>query len=138
MLGEIESSLYRNKTQKDIEISLKPLFDKCMPMNSNSAGKAYNLDAERKKDHYSHFILRLAFCRSYVSCSWNFRETNCCREDLRRRFVRAETMLFRIRYGQDDARERQQFIETLNLDWETVSQSCESRLIECRLMILKN
>jgi DNA primase large subunit len=53
------------------------------------------------------------------------------REDLRRRFVRSETMLFRsgpvsafllyrIRYAQDDARERQQFIESLNVDWETV------------------
>jgi DNA primase large subunit len=47
-------------------------------------------------------------------------------------------MLFRIRYGQDDARERQQFIETLNLDWETVSKAYECLLIECRLMMLKN
>lgn len=61
------------------------------------------------------------------------------REELRRRFVRAETMLFRlvagsflnffpfndsryrIRYAQDDARERQQFIESLNVDWEMVT-----------------
>jgi DNA primase large subunit len=67
VLGEIESSLYRNKTQKDMEVSLKQLFDKHMPLNSNTAhaGRRAQLDEERKKDHYSHFILRLAFCRSY-------------------------------------------------------------------------
>ena len=68
VLGEIESSLYRNKTQKEMELSLKPLFEKYMPLNSNTARatREVQLDYERKKDHYSHFILRLAFCRSYV------------------------------------------------------------------------
>lgn len=66
VLGEIESSLYRNKTQKDMEVSLKPLFEKYLPLNSNTAqaARSVQLDYERKKDHYSHFILRLAFCRS--------------------------------------------------------------------------
>jgi DNA primase large subunit len=69
VLGEVESSLYRNKTQKDMEVSLKPLFEKHMPLNSNTAhaaARGAQLDYERKKDHYSHFILRLAFCRSYM------------------------------------------------------------------------
>ena len=30
-------------------------------------------------------------------------------------------MLFRIRFQADDARERQTFVESLNLDWDTVS-----------------
>ena len=65
-LGEIESSLYRNKTQKEMEVTLKPLFDKYMPLNSNTAhaARSVQLEYERRKDHYSHFILRLAFCRS--------------------------------------------------------------------------
>jgi DNA primase large subunit len=69
VLGEIESSLYRNKSQKDMEVSLKQLFEKYLPLNSNTAHgtRGAQLDMERKKDHYSHFILRLAFCRSYVS-----------------------------------------------------------------------
>ena len=68
VLGEIESSLYRNKTQKEMELGLKLLFEKYMPLNSNTAQgtRGAQLHYERKKDHYSHFILRLAFCRSYV------------------------------------------------------------------------
>jgi DNA primase large subunit len=50
-----------------MEIGLKQLLEKYLPLNSNSAaqsGRGLNLENERKKDHYSHFILRLAFCRS--------------------------------------------------------------------------
>jgi len=50
-----------------METSLKQLLDRLLPLNSNTAvqsGRAIQLEQERKKDHYSHFILRLAFCRS--------------------------------------------------------------------------
>lgn len=62
---------------------------------------------ERQKDHYSHFILRLAFSST---------------EDLRRRFARIESALFKLRFQNDDARERQTFVESLQLDWEVVSE----------------
>jgi DNA primase large subunit len=73
VLGEIESSIYRNKTQKEMETGLKQLFEKYTPLSSNTAAhasRAAQLNDERKKDHYSHFILRLAFCRScgFYSC----------------------------------------------------------------------
>lgn len=70
---------------------------------------------ERQKDHYSHFILRLAFSAT---------------EDLRRRFARAETMLFRFRFQNDDSRERRAFVESLNLDWESVSDEERHELTE--------
>lgn len=73
------------------------------------------LKNERQKDHYSHFILRLAFSAT---------------EDLRRRFARAETMLFRFRFQKDDSRERRAFIESLNLDWESVSEEERNELAD--------
>lgn len=73
------------------------------------------LKNERQKDHYSHFILRLAFSAT---------------EDLRRRFARAETMLFRFRFQRDDSRERRAFIESLNLDWEPVSEEERNELAD--------
>jgi hypothetical protein len=84
---------------------MKPLLDKYLPLEANSSSST-KLFAERQKDHYSHFILRLAFAST---------------EDLRRRFARVETMLFRLRFGADDTRERIAFVQTLNLDWEPVS-----------------
>lgn len=65
------------------------------------------MQEERRKDHYSHFILRLAFARS---------------EDLRKRFARAESILFKLRFAADDSRERQAFLESLNFDWQAVSE----------------
>lgn len=84
---------------------MKPLLLKYLPLSSSSSGSS-TLQAERQKDHYSHFILRLAFAST---------------EDLRRRFSRVESMLFRLRFQADDLKDRQAFVESLNLDWETVT-----------------
>lgn len=85
---------------------MKPLLEKYLPLETNSSSST-RLFAERQKDHYSHFILRLAFAST---------------EDLRRRFTRVETMLFRLRFSADDMRERAAFVQSLNLDWEVVSE----------------
>lgn len=83
---------------------MKPLLDKYLPLSASTSSSTA-LSLERQKDHYSHFILRLAFSST---------------EDLRRRFSRVESMLFRLRFQADDLRERQAFVESLNLEWETV------------------
>ncbi|KAK6200963.1 eukaryotic and archaeal DNA primase, large subunit-domain-containing protein [Scheffersomyces amazonensis] len=93
LLIEIESCVARSKSLKDIEASIRPLLLKYLPMNSSG-------DAclrERMKDHYSHFILRLVFCRS---------------EDLRKKFIKNEGILFRIRYNLLQPKEQQEFIES--------------------------
>lgn len=91
---------------------MKPILQKYLPLRSNtsSATGASDglLELERRKDHYSHFILRLAFSAT---------------EDLRRRFVRNENALWRLRFNTDDTRERQAFVDSLDFDWETVSDS---------------
>lgn len=84
---------------------MRPILEKHMPLSQNSARSPALLD-ERKKDHYSHFILRLAFSST---------------EDLRRRFSRLETQLFRLRFQTNDARDRQDFVESLDFDWQKVS-----------------
>lgn len=43
------------------------------------------------------------------------------REDLRRRFVKAEMALFRIRYDSDDRVEREEFLSSRDFDWIPVS-----------------
>lgn len=84
---------------------MSSILEKYMPLHQNSS-RSSTLDQERKRDHYSHFILRLAFSAS---------------EDLRRRFSRLETMLFRLRFKDDDSRERAAFIDSLDFEWEKVT-----------------
>lgn len=91
---------------------MKPMLEKYLPLDTNSS-LSTQLASQRKKDHYSHFILRLAFSST---------------EDLRRRFARLETMLFRLRLSTDDMRERTTFVQNLNLDWEMVSDEERTQL----------
>lgn len=44
-----------------------------------------------------------------------------------------ETMLFQLRFKDDDHRERQAFVKTLNLEWEEV-QEAEKRELEAHLL----
>lgn len=119
MLAEIEACSYRNKTPAETEAHIEPLLKKYLPLSSNTSSASgvvsEQLKNERQKDHYSHFILRLAFAAT---------------EDLRRRFVRAETMLFKFRFQKDDSKERRAFIDNLNLDWEPVTDEERQRLGE--------
>ncbi|POS88316.1 DNA primase, partial [Erysiphe pulchra] len=105
VLSEFEACSFRNKSPTETAAHMKPILDKYLPLASSNSNST-NLHAERQKDHYSHFILRLAFSST---------------EDLRRRFSRVETMLFRLRFQTDNVKERQAFVESLNLDWEVVN-----------------
>lgn len=90
---------------------VKPLLDRWLRLDPNSSSAQGSTDPrlqeQRRKDHYSHFILRLAFSST---------------EDLRRRFARVEGALFRLRFQIETARERQDFVASLDLNWEAVSE----------------
>ena len=119
VLAELESCSFRNKSSQETAAHIEPLLKKYMPLSNNSAAAGGQVDQrlkdERKKDHYSHWILRLAFSRT---------------EDLRRRFSRVETMLFRLRLQQDDGKEKKAFIDSLNLHWERISDDEKIELSE--------
>ncbi len=96
---------------------MKPILEKYLPLDSNSSSSS-KLAAQRQKDHYSHFILRLAFSST---------------EDLRRRFTRVETMLFRIRFNSDDLADRAGFVAGLDFDWWHPVSDEERRLYAAEL-----
>lgn len=85
---------------------MRPILAKHLPLSQNSS-RASDMGLERKRDHYSHWTLRLAFSAT---------------EELRKRFARLETQLFRLRLLADDSRERKAFIADLNLSWDGVSE----------------
>ncbi|KAH6669180.1 eukaryotic and archaeal DNA primase [Plectosphaerella plurivora] len=112
VLAELEACSFRNKTPAETAAHMKPLLEKYLPLDTN-ASHSPHAAAQRQKDHYSHFILRLAFSAT---------------EDLRRRFTRVESTLFRLRFNSDDTAGRNAFVAGLDLDWcESVSED-ERRL----------
>lgn len=93
ILLEIESGISRNKNLNEIETLIKPHFNKFFPLNSDNY-------IDKKKDYYSHYILRLCFCRT---------------KELREKFVRAETFFFKIRYQMLNSSDQIKFVQSLNL-----------------------
>ncbi|KAF8894535.1 eukaryotic and archaeal DNA primase, large subunit-domain-containing protein [Infundibulicybe gibba] len=116
ILAEIESSAARNRSWDELKTVTTAQCQKYLPLSASTA-RTVDRDTERRNDHLSHFVLRLAFCRS---------------EDLRRRFVKAETTLFKIRYDGDGQDDRSRFLESRKSNW-TVVTDAEKELYRAEL-----
>lgn len=117
VLIEIESCIARSKSVKEMESIIKPLLSKYLPISALTKGNEKQIEAERKKDHYSHFILRLVFCRS---------------EELRKKFIKNETILFKIRYNSMQPKEHTNFINDNNdkLNWNYINNEEKDQMFE--------
>ncbi|KAH8924830.1 DNA primase, large subunit [Atractiella rhizophila] len=93
LLSEIETCASRNRAFEDAKGRAKMMHNWAC-----ERGKRDEVEAERKGDNVGHFALRLAFCRS---------------DELRDRFVRAETSLFKYRWETEDGKERDAFFRYL-------------------------
>ncbi|KAI0006096.1 DNA primase large subunit [Russula compacta] len=107
VLSEIESCYARNRPFEELKEITKLQCEKHVPLDHNSAFTK-DRDSQRRKDITGHFVLRLAFCRS---------------EELRRRFVKAETTLFRVRYLGATILEHREFHRLMDFDWTQVDAS---------------
>ncbi|KAF8921387.1 DNA primase large subunit [Mucidula mucida] len=114
ILAEIESSSARGRSWDDTKTVIGDQCKKYLPLSATSA-ISVDRDTERRKDHLGHFVLRLAFCRS---------------DDLRQRFIKAESTLFRLRYDTDGVEERKEFLGTRNFNWIAVSKEEKSNYSE--------
>ncbi|KAI0318632.1 DNA primase large subunit [Amylostereum chailletii] len=122
VLGEIESSFARNRPPDELKTITRTQYQKYIPLDPNYSERP--LDDQRRKDHIGHFVLRLAFCRS---------------EELRRRFVKAECMLFRVRFDDDDPNERKHFLASRDFGWVQVDDTEKTKYYsELKAASMKN
>lgn len=118
ILIEIESCLARSKSMKEIEAIIRPLLLKFLPLTpSSSNGSEKQIIAERKKDYYSHYTLRLVFCRT---------------EELRKKFLKNEATLFKVRYNMLQPKEQHEFVKlnSAKLAWEYIGNEEKLEKIE--------
>lgn len=88
------------------------------PYREKMEGKVSSGQSEsekRRKDHISHFILRLAYCQT---------------EDLRRWFIQQEIELFRFRFNQLDSKQNLEFLHRNNLQYDTIDAKEKEELRE--------
>ncbi|KAJ1735584.1 DNA primase subunit pri2 [Coemansia biformis] len=101
VLRAIEDAQLRAKGDDDMLRRVNEALDKHLPLHTNrSRLPARQLMAERRKDHVSHFILRLAFSRT---------------EELRGWFLRYECALLKHRFREADTAERQELLGAARL-----------------------
>ncbi|KAJ3290495.1 DNA primase large subunit [Borealophlyctis nickersoniae] len=112
VLKTIETARIRTKDDAKVAEHVENVVSKELPLARNSQVKGGRIRPEeayeqRKKDHISHFILRLAYCRT---------------EDLRQWFLKQETALFQYRYTREEAAEQEAFVHHSGLGSAQLSQ----------------
>ncbi|KAG0064019.1 hypothetical protein BGZ89_009432 [Linnemannia elongata] len=119
VLQALLTAQMRNLTPEQLDKAVSEAIRKYMPMspNSKSSTSHRQLMEERRKDHISHFILRLAYSRSQELRSW---------------FLRAECALFRYRFEKEMLKDQLEFLEKQNLSWKKVSDE-DKRLLREKL-----
>lgn len=109
VLKTIEDAQLRAKGEDDMRKRVDDALDKLLPSHTaRSKLPSRQLNAERRKDHVSHFILRLAFSRT---------------EELRGWFLRYECALLKHRFKEADFSEKQELLGSANLSLTLLSQS---------------
>ncbi|XP_074531963.1 DNA primase large subunit [Halichoeres trimaculatus] len=106
------SDQYKSK----LENELKNLNFPYRPDNEDRKNQTGPSEQEkRRKDHISHFILRLAYCQT---------------EDLRRWFIQQEVDLFRYRFNDLFPNQKLEFLHRNNLRYDTISIEEKKTLVD--------
>ncbi|KAJ3017383.1 UNVERIFIED_CONTAM: hypothetical protein HDU68_011728 [Siphonaria sp. JEL0065] len=117
VLKAIENAAVRNKSIEDTNAIIKAASEKYLPLDANVLRASLGteaLDAQRQKDHQSHFILRLAFCRTEDNRAW---------------LLKHETMLFKYRYETEYMADRAEFLKMQHLDSSAITKAERDAII---------
>ncbi|XP_067120571.1 DNA primase large subunit-like [Centruroides vittatus] len=107
------------KSSEDYRLALinelkKKKLDKNIKRNVEIEDMTNTLYDERQKDHISHFILRLAYCRT---------------EQQRRWFINQEVDLFKFRLNNETTDSIKNFLKLNNLDYQPIDSDEKNKII---------
>jgi DNA primase large subunit len=122
VLRAVEAAKIRCKTDEESNKYIDPILNKHLNLKSNSRMNNTNTNTnsneqlfiQRRKDHISHFILRLAFCKH---------------DQLRRWFIKQESILFKVantlihqhRFKKEPQADKEEFITRAKLKFISVT-----------------
>ncbi|KAJ3318293.1 hypothetical protein HDV06_000577 [Boothiomyces sp. JEL0866] len=109
VLIAVDSARLRCKQEVDIYKMIEPVLTQKMELKANTVINALGaglLYQQRKKDAYSHYFLRLAYCKTLDLQSW---------------FIRQELLLFKLRFMNASTDEREWFVKEAKLDLSPIS-----------------
>ena len=105
LLNAIDMARAKGLKGADLEKGIRKGRDDCMPNTPEGA----------RKDRFSHFILRLAYCRT---------------EDLRRWFLQNEVELFKWRFVNNPPEDMNLWLKAHSMNYEAISKDEAARLRE--------
>ncbi|KAG0230815.1 hypothetical protein BGW42_000680 [Actinomortierella wolfii] len=121
ILTTLQNSQMRGLTPQQLDETMAEAFEKYMPMTKTSPDEPVShelLVNERLKDHISHYILRLAYCRSPELRAW---------------FLKAECALFKYRFDKESLEDQIAFLEHQSLFWRRLSDA-DKRILHKKLL----
>jgi DNA primase large subunit len=116
VLVAIDSARLRINNDVEIMKLVDPIIQKKLDLKQNSQLKQIGsklLYEQRRKDHLSHFILRLAYCKTPELQKW---------------FCNLEARLFEMRYKQANKADRDIFLLENDIKFESVSREVMSNV----------
>ncbi|KAF9163458.1 hypothetical protein DFQ26_002507, partial [Actinomortierella ambigua] len=120
-LTALQNSQIRSLSPEQLEKTMTEAFEKHMTMTQSTPDSPVSQEVlanERLKDHISHYILRLAYCRSPELRAW---------------FLKAECALFKYRFDRESLEDQIAFLEHQSLFWRRVSDE-DKRLLHDKLL----
>lgn len=129
LLKMVETAKIKHPQRGDLfEAAMKKATSENMSMKLSNIGTRVELYDERRMDHVSHFILRLAYCKS---------------EELRRWFLSQECELFRHRFSNLQSSElTMAFLKESGMEYDPIDQetkeSLAPKLVACDTIKRRN
>ncbi|KAF7332250.1 Rsec15 protein [Mycena kentingensis (nom. inval.)] len=121
ILAEIESSAARDRKWDETKMVITTQCEKYLPpQDLKRDWRRPGIAAENRPAWPFRIEARVLSIVRRWCLSFRILVLTVGREELRRRFVKAETMLFKIRYETDDSTDRESFLSSRDFNWIAV------------------
>lgn len=127
VLKTLEVGKLRNRPNEEYNKDIQQALDMHLPLHSDGD----QIMEERRKDHISHFVLRLVYCQTEESRRWFLQQEHALFKYAHYPYSNFSVRLTvyvlcgrsnRYRFEQESTEGKRRFLKMANLDWKVVSR----------------